>query len=110
MGSCGTPRTARPGPDSARRARSARPPGACGAPLSRRLYPRTLIGTTLVWLRDDLRLGDSPALVAAAERGGPIIVLLVLDGDPAVARRGEARAAGGCTAAWPRAFGARAPG
>ena len=33
---------------------------------------------SLVWLRDDLRIGDNPALTAAAERG-PVIVLYVLD-------------------------------
>jgi deoxyribodipyrimidine photo-lyase len=35
--------------------------------------------TTLVWLRDDLRLEDNPALHAASERGGSIVVLYVLD-------------------------------
>jgi deoxyribodipyrimidine photo-lyase len=34
---------------------------------------------TIVWLRDDLRLADNPALTAAAERGAPIIVVYVLD-------------------------------
>ncbi len=34
---------------------------------------------TIVWLRDDLRLADNPALTAAAERGAPIIVVFVLD-------------------------------
>ncbi len=36
-------------------------------------------GTTLVWLRDDLRVRDNPALHAAAGRGGPIVCLYVLD-------------------------------
>lgn len=35
--------------------------------------------TSLVWLRDDLRIADNPALHAAVERGGPIAVLYVLD-------------------------------
>ena len=35
--------------------------------------------TTLVWLRDDLRLEDNPALHAATERGAPIVVLYVLN-------------------------------
>lgn len=35
--------------------------------------------TSLVWLRDDLRLADNPALRAAADRGEEIVVLFVLD-------------------------------
>lgn len=35
--------------------------------------------TTLVWLRDDLRLADNPALRAAADRDEPVVVLYVLD-------------------------------
>ena len=35
--------------------------------------------TTLVWLRDDLRVDDNPALHAAVERGGPLVVLYLLD-------------------------------
>lgn len=34
---------------------------------------------TVVWLRDDLRLADNPALTAAAERGDPVVVVYVLD-------------------------------
>ena len=34
---------------------------------------------TLVWLREDLRLADNPALRAAADAGGPVAVLYVLD-------------------------------
>jgi deoxyribodipyrimidine photo-lyase len=34
---------------------------------------------TIVWLRDDLRLNDNPALVAAAGRGGPVVLVYVLD-------------------------------
>ncbi|MCU1441610.1 MAG: deoxyribodipyrimidine photolyase [Rhodoglobus sp.] len=36
-------------------------------------------GPSVVWLRDDLRLADNPALTAAAERGEPVILLYVLD-------------------------------
>ncbi|MEP6480090.1 MAG: deoxyribodipyrimidine photo-lyase, partial [Rhodoglobus sp.] len=35
--------------------------------------------TSVVWLRDDLRLADNPALTAAVERGGPVVVLYLLD-------------------------------
>ncbi len=34
---------------------------------------------SLVWLRDDLRIADNPALHAAIERGGPIAVVYLLD-------------------------------
>ena len=34
---------------------------------------------SLVWLRDDLRLADNPALRAAIDRGEPLVVLFVLD-------------------------------
>ena len=34
---------------------------------------------SIVWLRDDLRLADNPALRAAVERGEPIVVLYLLD-------------------------------
>lgn len=34
---------------------------------------------SLVWLRDDLRLADNPALRAAVDRGGPVIAVYVLD-------------------------------
>jgi deoxyribodipyrimidine photo-lyase len=36
-------------------------------------------GTTLVWLRDDLRIRDNPALHDAVRRGDPIVCLYVLD-------------------------------
>ncbi|TVP86436.1 MAG: deoxyribodipyrimidine photo-lyase [Thioalkalivibrio sp.] len=35
------------------------------------------MGATLVWMRRDLRLSDQPALVAAAERGGPVIPVFI---------------------------------
>ncbi|MEP6844051.1 MAG: deoxyribodipyrimidine photo-lyase [Pseudolysinimonas sp.] len=34
---------------------------------------------SVVWLRDDLRVADNPALVAAVDRGGPVVVLYLLD-------------------------------
>ncbi len=36
-------------------------------------------GPSIVWLRDDLRLHDNPALVAAAARDGAVVPLYVLD-------------------------------
>jgi deoxyribodipyrimidine photo-lyase len=40
---------------------------------------------TVVWLRDDLRLADNPALTAAAERG-PVVLMYLLDDDSAEVR------------------------
>ncbi|MEQ4518416.1 deoxyribodipyrimidine photo-lyase [Pseudarthrobacter sp. B907] len=37
------------------------------------------MSSTLVWLRDDLRLDDNPALVEAATAGDPLTVVYVLD-------------------------------
>ena len=34
---------------------------------------------SVVWLRDDLRLADNPALTAAAELGEPVVLLYLLD-------------------------------
>ncbi|MEL7028397.1 MAG: deoxyribodipyrimidine photo-lyase, partial [Pseudomonadota bacterium] len=34
---------------------------------------------SLVWLRNDLRLTDNPAVAAAARRGAPIVLLYILD-------------------------------
>ncbi|MEO6534239.1 MAG: deoxyribodipyrimidine photo-lyase [Pseudolysinimonas sp.] len=34
---------------------------------------------SIVWLRDDLRVADNPALSAAVDRGGPVVVLYLLD-------------------------------
>uniref|UniRef100_UPI0013A588FC deoxyribodipyrimidine photo-lyase n=1 Tax=Salmonella enterica TaxID=28901 RepID=UPI0013A588FC len=34
---------------------------------------------SIVWLRDDLRLADNPALTAAVTRGAPIVVVYLLD-------------------------------
>jgi len=40
-------------------------------------------GPSVVWLRDDLRLADNPALRAAIDRGAGIVVLYVLDEESA---------------------------
>jgi deoxyribodipyrimidine photo-lyase len=37
--------------------------------------------STLVWLRDDLRIDDNPALAGAASQGAPLTVVYVLDED-----------------------------
>ncbi|WP_159802541.1 cryptochrome/photolyase family protein [Arthrobacter zhaoguopingii] len=37
------------------------------------------MAVTLVWLRDDLRLADNPALHEAASRGGEVVVVYILD-------------------------------
>ncbi|MEZ5822944.1 MAG: deoxyribodipyrimidine photo-lyase [Xanthobacteraceae bacterium] len=50
--------------------------------------------STIVWFRDDLRLSDHPALRAAAETGGPMVCLYVLD------ESGPARALGGAARWW----------
>ncbi|HEX6955165.1 MAG TPA: deoxyribodipyrimidine photo-lyase, partial [Agromyces sp.] len=34
---------------------------------------------SIVWFRDDLRVGDHPALHAAVERGEPVVAVYVLD-------------------------------
>jgi deoxyribodipyrimidine photo-lyase len=36
---------------------------------------------SLLWFRQDLRLADNPALIAAAERDGPVVAAYVLDDD-----------------------------
>jgi deoxyribodipyrimidine photo-lyase len=38
-----------------------------------RATPAASSAPTLLWLRQDLRLADHPALVAAIERGAPVI-------------------------------------
>jgi deoxyribodipyrimidine photo-lyase len=49
----------------------------------------------IVWLRDDLRIADNPALVAAVEYGGPVVVLWLLDEEsPGI------RALGGASRWW----------
>jgi deoxyribodipyrimidine photo-lyase len=37
--------------------------------------------STIVWLRDDLRLDDNPALADAVALGHPVSVVYVLDGE-----------------------------
>ena len=37
------------------------------------------MGTSIVWLRDDLRTADNPALTAAVETGDPIVVVYIHD-------------------------------
>lgn len=41
--------------------------------------PSSAPGPSIVWLRNDLRLADNPALNAAVERGGPVIVVYIHD-------------------------------
>ena len=53
------------------------------------------VETALVWLRDDLRLDDNPALNAAAGLGMPVTVLYVLDEESA-----GVRPLGGATRWW----------
>ena len=50
--------------------------------------------TALVWLRNDLRLGDNPALGAAFELGGPVVAVYVHETDPTL------RAPGGAARWW----------
>lgn len=54
-----------------------------------------MTGPAIVWLRDDLRLGDNPALRAALDRGGPMLLLYLFDQDsPGI------RPLGGATRWW----------
>ena len=48
----------------------------------------------IVWLRQDLRLTDNPALIAAADTGRPVVPLYILDQTPGV------RAPGGASLWW----------
>jgi deoxyribodipyrimidine photo-lyase len=54
-----------------------------------------MTGTTIVWLRDDLRTSDNPALAEAAERGNPVVVVYVLDDESP-----EVRPLGGAARWW----------
>jgi deoxyribodipyrimidine photo-lyase len=47
-------------------------------------------GATLVWLRNDLRLADNPALSAAVAAGGPVVVVHIEPTDSALRPRGAA--------------------
>lgn len=42
-----------------------------------------MVSPSIVWLRDDLRLADNPALTAAAHRGEPVVLVYVLDEESA---------------------------
>ncbi|MEO6014492.1 MAG: deoxyribodipyrimidine photo-lyase [Devosia sp.] len=46
--------------------------------------------TALVWLRNDLRIADNPALRAAIDRGGPVLAVYVEETDTRLRRRGAA--------------------
>ncbi|MEO8757319.1 MAG: deoxyribodipyrimidine photo-lyase [Devosia sp.] len=46
--------------------------------------------TALVWLRNDLRLADNPALTAAVDRGGRVVALHIEEADPTLRPRGAA--------------------
>ncbi len=50
----------------------------------------------LVWFRDDLRLSDHPALLAAIKTGRPVICLFVTTTGARAGARSAARNAGGC--------------
>jgi deoxyribodipyrimidine photo-lyase len=54
----------------------------------------------IVWFRDDLRLSDHPALVAAAQGGAPVICLFVLDEASAALCPPQARPRGGAARWW----------
>lgn len=55
----------------------------------------TLRPPTIVWLRDDLRVADNPALRAAVDADRPVVVLYLLDEES-----DEARAHGGASRWW----------
>ena len=42
-----------------------------------------MVSPSIVWLRDDLRLADNPALTSAAQRGEPVVLVYVLDEESA---------------------------
>ena len=39
------------------------------------------VGTTIVWFRNDLRIQDNRALIAASQRGGPVLPLFIWAND-----------------------------
>ncbi|MEO6117398.1 MAG: deoxyribodipyrimidine photo-lyase [Pseudolysinimonas sp.] len=45
---------------------------------------------SIVWLRDDLRVADNPALRAAVDRGAPVVVVYLLDEGPGIRPLGAA--------------------
>src|ERR1035438_10668133 len=40
-------------------------------------HPRAGVAPAVVWLRQDLRLADNPALHAACRRGGPVVPVFI---------------------------------
>lgn len=52
------------------------------------------MNTTVVWLRDDLRLADNPALHSACVHGGPVVVVYIFD------ESAEIRPLGGASVWW----------
>jgi deoxyribodipyrimidine photo-lyase len=58
-------------------------------PLRRETAPMTMPSPVVVWLRNDLRIADNPALTAACAHG-PVIVLYVLDEDSNIRPLGAA--------------------
>ncbi len=48
------------------------------------------VAPSLVWLRNDLRLGDNPALHAAVARGAPILCVFILENDNGLRALGAA--------------------
>jgi len=53
------------------------------------------MGTAIVWLRDDLRVADNPALIAAVATGDPVVVVYIRDEQSA-----GVRPLGGATKWW----------
>jgi deoxyribodipyrimidine photo-lyase len=49
--------------------------------LANRMYLMTTDSPSIVWFRKDRRLSDHPALHAAIDRGGPIVLLYILETD-----------------------------
>ena len=60
-----------------------------GTPLRRETALMTIPAPVLVWLRNDLRLADNPALAAACATG-PVVVVYILDEDPGIRAAGAA--------------------
>ena len=54
----------------------------------------------IVWLRDDLRLSDHPALHAASRTGAPVVCLYVLDAESRALKAPQARPLGGAARWW----------
>ena len=61
--------------------------------LINRISYMTSISPSIVWFRNDRRLSDHPALHAAVERGGPLVLLYCLETD-------AGRAPGGARQVW----------